>query len=77
MLEGNRIEIELDNVCARRWLLQTIDESRRTLHLLVYMAEDDAVARLIVHALGNAAARGVLVRVLVDSLLGHHGSFGT
>ena len=77
VLEGNRIEIELDNVCARRWLLQTIDESRRTLHLLVYMAEDDAVARSIVNALGNAVARGVRVRVLVNSLLGRHGSFGT
>ena len=77
VLEGNRIEIELDNACARRWTLQVIGESRRTLHLQVYMAADDAVAQSIVDALGNAATRGVRVRVLVNSLLGHHGSFGT
>ena len=77
VLEGNRVDIELDNARARRWLLEAIGESQRTLHLQVYMAANDAVARSIVDALGNAAARGVRVRVLVDSLLGRHGSFGT
>ncbi len=74
--DGNRIALELDNATARRWLLEAIDQSRRTLHLQVYMALDDHIGRAVETALASAAARGVTVRVLVDSLHGLHGSFG-
>ena len=40
------------------------------------MALDDDVGRPVEAALAAAAARGVTVRVLVDSLHGLHGSFG-
>ena len=40
------------------------------------MAADDDVGREVEAALAAAAARGVAVRVLVDSLHGLHGSFG-
>lgn len=73
---GNRIELELDNTTARGWLLETIRASVRTLHLQVYMALDDDVGALVGVALAEAGARGVTVRVLVDSLHGFHGSFG-
>ncbi|MBN1203521.1 MAG: phosphatidylserine/phosphatidylglycerophosphate/cardiolipin synthase family protein [Myxococcaceae bacterium] len=76
-IAGNRIELELDNAKARRWLLEAIRESRRTLHFQVYMALDDGTGASVEAALAEAGARGVRVRVLVDSLHGMHGSFGT
>jgi phosphatidylserine/phosphatidylglycerophosphate/cardiolipin synthase-like enzyme len=42
----------------------------------VYIVDDDDVSREVAGALGEAAARGVLVRVLVDSLYSLHGSYG-
>lgn len=74
---GNRIEIELDNARARGLLLDLIARSERSLHLQVYMALDDDIGKLVEAALVAAADRGVTVRVLVDSLHGLHGSFGT
>ena len=75
-IAGNRIEVELDNATARGWLLSAIDASRQRVHLQVYMALDDDVGRPVEAALAAAGARGVTVRVLVDSLHGLHGSFG-
>lgn len=75
-IAGNRIEVELDNAQARRWLLEAIEQSRQSVSLQVYMVLDDEVGRAVEAALGAAAARGVAVRVLVDSLHGLHGSFG-
>jgi cardiolipin synthase A/B len=75
-LDGNRIELEIDNVTARHWLLEAIARSTQSLHLQVYMVLDDDVGRPLEEALAAAAARGVAVRVLVDSLHGLHGSFG-
>jgi cardiolipin synthase len=75
-IAGNRIEVELDNEKARGWLLSSIESSRQRVHLQVYMALDDDVGRPVEGALAAAAARGVTVRVLVDSLHGLHGSLG-
>ncbi len=75
-LGGNHIEIELDNPSARTWLLDAIATSRETLHLQTYIAVDDDFGRAIEGELAAAGARGVKVRVLVDSLHGLHGSFG-
>ncbi len=75
-IAGNRIEVELDNPTARTWLLRAIESSEHRVHFQVYMALDDDVGRPVEAALAAAAARGVTVRVLVDSLHGLHGSFG-
>jgi phosphatidylserine/phosphatidylglycerophosphate/cardiolipin synthase-like enzyme len=75
--ENNRIELELDNRVARGWLLEAIERATQTLHFQVYMASDDELGRRVEAALAEAGARGVAVRVLVDSLHGLHGSFGT
>jgi phosphatidylserine/phosphatidylglycerophosphate/cardiolipin synthase-like enzyme len=75
-IAGNRIEVELDNPKARNWLLDAINSSHERVHFQVYMAADDDVGRPVEAALAAAAARGVTVRVLVDSLHGLHGSFG-
>jgi phosphatidylserine/phosphatidylglycerophosphate/cardiolipin synthase-like enzyme len=75
-IDGNRIEVELDNPKARTWLLSAINGSRKRVHFQVYMALDDDIGRPVEAALAAAGARGVTVRVLVDSLHGLHGSFG-
>ena len=72
----NRIDIETDNGEARRWLLGAVEASRERVHLQVYIAADDEVTRRFESALSDAAARGVQVRILVDSLYSLHGSFG-
>jgi cardiolipin synthase A/B len=76
LLGGNRIEIEMDNALARRWLLEAIAASRQRVHLQLYMACDDDVGVQVETALVEAGARGVTVRVVVDSLYGLEGSFG-
>lgn len=73
---GNHVEVELDNATARRWLIEAIERSAQRVHLQVYMVDDDALGRRVEAALVAAAARGVAVRVLVDSLHGRHGSLG-
>lgn len=76
LIAGNRIEVELDNALARRWLLAAIEASVERIHFQTYMAADDDIGRLVEAALVRAAARGVTVRLLVDSLHGLHGSLG-
>jgi phosphatidylserine/phosphatidylglycerophosphate/cardiolipin synthase-like enzyme len=75
-INGNRIEVELDNPRARTWLLEAIQGSRKRVHFQVYMALDDDIGGPVEAALAAAGGRGVTVRVLVDSLHGLHGSFG-
>lgn len=76
VIGGNRVELELDNAQARTWLLSAIARSSDTVHLQVYMAQDDEVGSAVEAALAQAGAHGVRVRVLIDSLHGLHGSFG-
>lgn len=76
-IDGHEVAIELDNALARRWLLDAVAGAQRRIHLQVYMAADDDVGRRVEAALVAAAARGVQVRLLVDSLHGLHGSLGT
>lgn len=73
---GNRVEVELDNPTARRWLLEALAGARERVHFQVYMAADDDVGSAVELALAATAARGVAVRVLVDSLHALHGSLG-
>ena len=74
--EGNQVQVELDNRLARGWLLDAIASSRERVHFQSYMAVGDDVGRAVEEALAAAGARGIAVRVLVDSLHGLHGSFG-
>ncbi len=76
LLDGNRVELELDNAKARLWLLDAIASARRRIHLQLYMALDDDVGAHVEAALAEAGARGVTVRVVVDSLHALEGSLG-
>ena len=75
-IPGNHVDLELDNPTARGWLLDAIARAERRIHFQVYMANDDDVGAQVESALAAAAARGVTVRVVVDSLHGLHGSMG-
>lgn len=75
-IAGNRIELEMDNAKARRWLLDAIANARQRIHLQLYMAADDDVGTPVEAALAAAAERGVTVRVVADSLHALEGSFG-
>lgn len=75
-IPGGRVEIELDNRTARQWLLEAIAAARDRVHVQVYMALDDDVGTLVAGALAQAGARGVRVRLAVDSLHGRDGSLG-
>ena len=76
LIGGNRIEVELDNRKARRWLVDAIQRAQHRVHLQLYMALDDDVGNAVEAVLAEAGGRGVKVRVLVDSLHGLHGSAG-
>ncbi|MBS2031977.1 MAG: phosphatidylserine/phosphatidylglycerophosphate/cardiolipin synthase family protein [Deltaproteobacteria bacterium] len=76
-IEGNGVELELENAKARAWLLKGIAGAQESVGLQAYMAADDDVGRAVEAALVEAGARGVKVRVLIDSLHGWHGSLGT
>ena len=76
LITGNRVELEFDNSRARHWLLDAIAASRERFHFQVYMGLDDEVGSAVEAALAAAGARGVAVRVLVDSLHGFQGSYG-
>lgn len=71
---GNRIELELDNATARAWLLDAIAAATTTFALQLYMAADDDIGAAVEASLAAAGARGVVVRVLVDSLHARYGS---
>ncbi len=74
---GNRIELidDYDGVIDR--LVEDIDASTSTVHLLVYIFADDVVGQKIADALGRARARGVDVKVMFDPVGSHHWRRGT
>jgi len=75
-LPGHRIRVELDNADARRSLVALIGSAKERVHAQWYIVEDDEITREVEAALAHAAARGVAIRVLIDSLYSLHGSLG-
>jgi phosphatidylserine/phosphatidylglycerophosphate/cardiolipin synthase-like enzyme len=75
-VRGHRVQLELDNGAARRRLLASIAAARSRVHWQCYIVEDDGTAAEVSDALAAAAARGVTVRVLVDSLYSLHEVYG-
>jgi cardiolipin synthase A/B len=53
-------------------MLQAIEEAKQSITLSTYIFSNDRAGGLFVAALGKAVARGVEVRVLIDSIGGHH-----
>jgi cardiolipin synthase len=65
---GNAAEIMVDYDAILARLAADIDQARNHVHLLYYIFVDDAATAPVIAALGRAVKRGVVCRVLVDSL---------
>jgi cardiolipin synthase A/B len=67
-IEGNRVRLLHDGREAFPAMLEAIEQARRQILLEMYWFDSDAVGRRFAEALTRAAARGVEVAVLYDSV---------
>ena len=68
LLSGNRIDPLVNGDEAYPAMLEAIQQARRTISLVTYIFVRDEVGMAFAHALGEAARRGVEVRVLIDAM---------
>ena len=68
ILGGNAIEVLTDYYGFVDRLIADIDAAHDHVHLLFYIVADDATMARIVESLGHAVERGVVCRILADSL---------
>ncbi len=68
LLTGNRVELLANGDEAYPAMLQAIQQARETLSFVTYLFDRDEVGLAFARALGEAARRGVQVRVLVDAM---------
>jgi len=68
ILGGNAIEVLADYDGFVDRLIADIDAARDHVHLLFYIVADDATTQRVIEALQHAADRGVVCRLLADSL---------
>jgi cardiolipin synthase A/B len=68
ILGGNGAEVIADYDAMIERLINDIDAANDHVHLLTYILGDDATSARVIDALGRAAARGLVCRVLADSL---------
>ena len=66
VVPGNRVQLLFNGEEYFPALLAAIDAARRSVHLETYILADDKIGERVLTALGDAASRGVEVRVLVD-----------
>jgi cardiolipin synthase len=67
LLPGNRIELLVNGDEAFPAMLEAIQHARTTITFVTYIFDRDEVGKAFAHALGEAARRGVEVRVLIDA----------
>ena len=67
LLPGNRVDPLVNGEEAFPAMLAAIQNARRTVSLLTYIFDRDVIGKSFAHALGEAARRGVEVRVLIDA----------
>ena len=68
ILGGNAVEVLADYDGFIDRLIADIDAARDHVHLLFYIVADDATTWRVIEALGHAVERGVVCRILADSL---------
>jgi cardiolipin synthase len=68
ILGGNAVEVLADYDGFIDRLIADIDTARDHVHLLFYIVADDATTGRMIEALGHAVERGVVCRILADSL---------
>jgi cardiolipin synthase A/B len=67
LLPGNRIDPLVNGDEAYPAMLEAIQHARQTVSFVTYIFDRDEVGMVFAHALGEAARRGVEVRVLIDA----------
>jgi cardiolipin synthase A/B len=67
LLPGNRIDPLLNGEEAYPAMLEAIQHARQTVSFVTYIFDRDEVGTAFAHALGEAARRGVEVRMLIDA----------
>jgi cardiolipin synthase A/B len=67
LLPGNRIDPLVNGDEAYPAMLEAIQHARQTVSFVTYIFDRDDVGMAFAHALGEAARRGVEVRVLIDA----------
>ena len=75
-VDGNAIELELDNHAARTALFADLDAATRSIHLQFYILKEGRFATELVERLRARAAAGVAVRLVVDALYSGHEFLG-
>lgn len=75
LLRGNKVEPLYNGEQAYPAMLEAIYSAAKSVYLCTYLFETDAPGMAFVDALGDAADRGVDVRVIVDAI-GEHYSVG-
>lgn len=68
LLTGNRIDLLVNGDDVYPAMLEAIYQARQSISMVSYIFDRDEVGTDIAHALGEAARRGVQVRVLVDAM---------
>ncbi|MGE0605915.1 MAG: phospholipase D-like domain-containing protein [Pirellulales bacterium] len=68
LLEGNRIELLTQDDDPHGQMLAAIDAAEKSVALATYIFDNDATGQRFVESLGQAVARGVQVRVLIDGI---------
>jgi len=72
LLPGNRIDPLVNGEEAYPAMLEAIQHARRTISFVNYIFDRDEVGVAFAHAFGEAARRGVEVRVLIDAAGGRY-----
>jgi cardiolipin synthase len=67
LLPGNRIDPLVNGEQAYPAMLEAIQHARQTISFVTYIFDRDEVGIVFAHALGEAARRGVEVRVMIDA----------
>ncbi|MFO0547253.1 MAG: phosphatidylserine/phosphatidylglycerophosphate/cardiolipin synthase family protein [Polyangiaceae bacterium] len=76
LVGGNALELHVDNRAAREAALELVASAAERLYIQSYIFEDDAIGQVFERAVRGAAARGVAVKILADSLYSLHESMG-
>lgn len=63
---GNRVDLLIDGPAFFPYMLGAIGQARRCIFFEIYLFESGVVARRFIDALAGAAARGVVVKLLLD-----------
>ncbi len=67
LLTGNRVEPLLNGDQTYPAMLEAVRRARKTISFQIYIFDRDKVGREFAHEFGEAARRGVAVRVLIDA----------